>query len=512
MLYRHLLLLLFATSQACSVAPAQDERTVGVMDDQGSHSRASELHVSPQNEVVFSPQTYTESHLPRIVRAIDAAERSVDAALYSFRDNAILEAMARAVLRGVRVRVLFEGANSDRTRPEGSMSAQLEDAGVDVRYVNKILHHKFALLDGVQALSDDPSETTLISGSGNWSYSAATRYDENTLFLRDVPELALAFQAEFNRLWNNSRDFHYRDFAFFTSASLPSSIHVDTPDVEARFTSANFRTYESTRYGPTFSVIRGRNEISDFLVEHILNAEHSIRIASGHLRSRPVAEALIKAHTERPGLDIRVYLDGQEWISEWAEQRQEADFDRCIAKAGTSQAKKARCLDVGYYFGYELHKAGIRVRYKYYAYNWHYSFAQMHHKYLLIDDAIITGSYNLSDNAEHNTMENVIYLDGTSYPDLHAAFDNNFEAMWSSPRKDYDALMARIEDHHSATPLIFEPLSLDWNDIDRLRREVRDACPDVYSDMYRASPPDYPDCEARDPQPRQAPPEGPTSA
>lgn len=42
------------------------------------------------------------------------------------------------------------------------------------------------------------------------------------------------------------------------------------------------------------------------------DADESIWVGSGHLRSRPVAEALIAKRAADPMIDIRVYLDGQE--------------------------------------------------------------------------------------------------------------------------------------------------------------------------------------------------------
>ena len=60
------------------------------------------------------------------------------------------EALGAAAQRGVSIRVIFEGAGGDRSDPDGSVSAQLEEVGIEVRYVNKIMHHKFAIIDGAR--------------------------------------------------------------------------------------------------------------------------------------------------------------------------------------------------------------------------------------------------------------------------------------------------------------------------------------------------------------------------
>lgn len=154
----------------------------------------------PQAQVLFSPQAYNDSHLARVVELIDGASRSIDIAMYSYGDTAIRDALARAVARGVSVRFIYDGAGADRKSPAGTTSAKLEELGADVRYVNKIMRHKFAIFDGPREDTEQAYTGTLITGSANWSYSAATKYDENTVVLQHAGELLLRFQREFNLL------------------------------------------------------------------------------------------------------------------------------------------------------------------------------------------------------------------------------------------------------------------------------------------------------------------------
>src|SRR5689334_5133084 len=153
--------------------------------------------------VVFSPQLAEASHLVKIAELVDRAQRSIDIAMYSYSSSAISQALSRARQRGVVVRFIFETANEDKSSPVGSPSAALEALGIDVRYVNTIMHHKVALIDA----RPDPAAATLITGSANWSSSAATRFDENTVFIRNNAEAVVRFQREFDTLWKGSRDF-----------------------------------------------------------------------------------------------------------------------------------------------------------------------------------------------------------------------------------------------------------------------------------------------------------------
>ncbi len=442
--------------------------------------------------VVFSPQPYANSHNSRVAGLVDSAVETIDIAIYSFSDESIFDALEQATARGVNVRFIFETANSDRRKNEEdlarSRSARLERMGIDVRYVNKIMHHKLMIVDGPRDDLAHASRAQLVSGSGNWSYGAATRYDENTLFLSGAPELALRFQGEFNHLWSNSRDFIFGDAKPYVlaAARIDAAVIEDGPDAHAYFTSDNF-----TVSGTTFRVSTGSNRISDAMVAAIQAADTSIHIASGHLRSRPIAEALIAKATANPSLDVRIYLDGQEYVSAYYNGVQTQNRQDCVQDAGTSAAQLRRCLDRGFLYGYTLQGAGIDVRYKYYSYRWHYTYAvQMHHKYMIIDgDELWTGSYNLSDNAEHNTFENMIVLRGERFAATVAEYASNFDAMWMTERdaSTYNDLLSEVATA-SGIPLVFAPMALTWSEVTDLKAAIRSNCRQINSEPFRTRP------------------------
>lgn len=456
--------------------------------------------VPDEISVIFSPQAPETSHLRKVAELIDGAQSSLDIAMYSFSDTSIRSSIEAAIERGVQVRMIFESANKDRRDPDGSRSARLEELGVDVRYINKIMHHKWVIIDGPRDVLDRADTATLVSGSANWSNSAATRYDENTVIVRGQRELNLRFQREFNLLWRHSRDFEWgveRDLELSTLEITEEMIGSDDT-VDASFTSENFRTFFSSRFGQTFSRVRGRSAVAEMIVARIEAAQDSIHIASGHLRSRPIAEALIAKRTANPEMKIRVYLDGQEFISRTTDRIQHRKLDACLEAAGTSASRREDCIDKGFYFGLELHDAGIDVRYKHYSYRWHYkTAAQMHHKYLIIDDAVIQGSYNLSDNAEHNTMENMIVFQGPTYKGLHDDFMANFEAMWETGRAEdlLGSLNQEIETSSTRIPIVYDSMSLTWDEVDDLKRLIRTTCPAVNSQELRENPDKHFTCE-----------------
>lgn len=437
-----------------------------------------------KRSVIFSPQVAAQSHTAEIAKVIATAKKSIDIAMYSYSDAGVGTALADAVKRGVKVRFVFETAGEDRklmgTALTNSKSGKLETAGVDVRWVNKIMHHKFMIVDGPRDDLAAAKTATVVSGSGNWSGGAATIYDENTLFMTAYPELSLRLQRDFNLMWEHSKDFVSNPALTFEASTLKITdemIPLD-PGAQIFFTSDNFTVKDST------FTTAGKNTISDELVRAIEGAKDRIHVASGHLRSRPVAEAIMKKAAENPEVDIVLYLDGQEYVSESGNSQQKADQETCLASA-TTESKKRTCLDKDYLYGRDVEKAGATVRYKYYAYRWDAGYAaQMHNKVLIIDDALYTGSYNLSDNAEHNTFENMFLFKGPEFRDLVEDYEEHFQQMWTTGEGKLAGLRSKI-DQDATIPLVFDPMSLTWTEVRDLKSLIAAECPAANSAEYR---------------------------
>jgi phosphatidylserine/phosphatidylglycerophosphate/cardiolipin synthase-like enzyme len=440
-------------------------------------SSADEFAHARTSAVIFSPQPPETTHNLVVADLIAYAQESIDIAMYSFSNAAIEAALRDAAFRGVKIRLIYEGAKHDRKLDAdaraSSQSGQLEAIEIDVRYVNKIMHHKFMIVDGPRDELEKAMTAILVTGSANWSDAAATRYDENTLFLQGHEELALRMQSEFNLMWEHSRDFvANHELAFEPSeVAITEEDIVDISNTHAWFTSANFEIEGDTTFTAT-----GRSTVSDALIAAIAGASASIRIASGHLRDRGVAEALMAKAQQAPDMDIRVYLDAQEYVSAATYAKQIEEVRDCLVAAGDDESAQGDCRDRGYPFGYMVEQAGVDVRYKWYSYRWSYASAeQMHHKYMIIDDEELwTGSYNLSNNAEHNTMENMLVFSGTEHMNLIRAYTANFERLWITGRDE--GLLEQLREEivtAEVIPLVFEPMALEWEEVRDLRALIQ---------------------------------------
>ncbi|MGB0591659.1 MAG: phospholipase D-like domain-containing protein [Myxococcota bacterium] len=493
-----------ATLDAVSwVGPVTFEQLVNAVSErcEGDASTAASTDGTMSLEVVFSPSSdYHESMLGKASEVINAAEHSIDLAMYSFREKSLLDELEAAADRGVRVRVILDSARSDRSEPDGTISARIEALGIDVRYVNKIMHHKFMVVDGRRDGVLTPEQALVFTSSGNFSYSAGMRFDENTVIIERNAEFAGMFLSQFSLMWNNSRDFDYGQVPAY--AFIETLEPEDIPDdsrFEMLFTSDNF-DLKTTSHGPGFSMVSGRNAVSDRVVELIERADRSILVASGHLRSRPIAEAILAKHAEDPTMDIRVYLDGQEYISHWYYYHLVDEREACLVEAGDSVSKQQACTDRGFYYSYAMHEAGIPIRFKHYAYRWHYTYApQMHHKYIVLDgETVLSGSYNLSDNAEHNTLENLVVYQLDSLAD---SFTSNFDRMWRTGEEDglYEDLLAELTEGTGDIPLVYDSMALGWEEVKVLKDTIEDLCPAVHQWDYKKYPQSHKTC------PRTAP-------
>ena len=137
---------------------------------------------------IFSPRAGTTD---AIIRAVDAARKEVNVAMFAFTSRPIMDALNRAALRGVKVKLLLYFKSSFPFKDEArknKISVHYEEG----RAVNGIMHHKFAVLDSA----------LLINGSFNWSATAEDINTENTIFTM-APEYVAPYKAEFDKLYKD---------------------------------------------------------------------------------------------------------------------------------------------------------------------------------------------------------------------------------------------------------------------------------------------------------------------
>ncbi|MFN5116985.1 MAG: phospholipase D-like domain-containing protein [Cyanobacteriota bacterium] len=166
-------------------------------------------------EVLFAPHRRSDPNhgLHWLEQKLSGVQRTLDLSLFVFSGQNLADALVALQQRGVQIRLLADPGFANRSFSEvldllgvslpdhrcrleaGNRPWQqpLEGVGTPRLVGGDKLHHKFAVLDHRQ----------VISGSFNWSPSAAHQNDE-TVMLIDSPLLARHFEAEMDRLWRGA--------------------------------------------------------------------------------------------------------------------------------------------------------------------------------------------------------------------------------------------------------------------------------------------------------------------
>ena len=166
-------------------------------------------------EVLFAPHRSSDPNhgLHLISNTLATAKQRVDLALFVFSAQALTTVIADLQAKGVRLRLLADPGFASRSFSEvldllgvaladrhckleaGNQPLKQAAEGVGIPRLARgdKLHHKLAVIDG----------NTVITGSFNWSPSAAHQNDE-VLMVIHSPLLAAHFTREIDRLWKGA--------------------------------------------------------------------------------------------------------------------------------------------------------------------------------------------------------------------------------------------------------------------------------------------------------------------
>ena len=140
----------------------------------------------------FSPSDRTTR---RITDVLKTAQSEALFAVFFFTKEEQAQAIVQAHTNGAKTRGIIDDTGG------GSEYNYLLSNFVQVKPHPDpaIFHHKYAVVDAGQALSDP----TVATGSHNWTLTAETANDENTLVIHDA-NIATLYRAEFEKRWSEN--------------------------------------------------------------------------------------------------------------------------------------------------------------------------------------------------------------------------------------------------------------------------------------------------------------------
>ncbi len=131
-----------------------------------------------------------------IIHHIDTAVTQLQICVFTISDDSIAKSLLTAHKKGIAIKIITD---NDKSLDVGSDVEQLARAGIDVKMdtTSSHMHHKFMLAD----------HRTLITGSYNWTLSAAKYNNENILVTHEAGVVKL-FTQQFEGLWHEMKEFY----------------------------------------------------------------------------------------------------------------------------------------------------------------------------------------------------------------------------------------------------------------------------------------------------------------
>lgn len=322
--------------------------------------------------------------MARLAAFISAAKRSLDFAVYDMRlsdslKTALVAALHERAAAGVQIRICFDGdkpaqpetsAGGDPA-PSGT-SAFVASLGYPFRRIGglKLMHNKFIVRDNA----------SVWSGSTNMTDDAFTKMENNIVVIDSAP-LAASYTQDFEQMWErenfeNTGNIHTEPVPI-TFADQPGTVRV------------------------MFSPGTGY-EIDTEIARRLHAAQRRVRICSLLLNSGTLIGEL--GNLLRAG---RVRVDGiydRTQMSDVYPQWQEVPSNRWKIPAVHDIVARAQLAGKN-----STHYTPTGV----------HDF--MHNKVLVIDDTVITGSYNFSRSAEFNA-ENILFLESSALAETYSAY------------------------------------------------------------------------------------------
>jgi len=160
----------------------------------------------------FSPSDGTND---RIIETIKDADDNISVATMLITRVDIGYALEDAVNdNSVDLQVLVNSEGQCNATVWAHLSALLGDDLQEDVDITGIMHHKFMVVD--EGTSNSP---TLLVGSHNWSTSANSKNDENTLIFHDNQELANIYYQAFKYRFDENKNVGFADVSFANSVS-----------------------------------------------------------------------------------------------------------------------------------------------------------------------------------------------------------------------------------------------------------------------------------------------------
>lgn len=227
--------------------------------------------INPDYANGFTPDGVSNAAVvAETIARINAAQQTLDVAMYNNNRSDITNAIKDAYARGVRVRYV--------AALDASSTALNPPPAFPVLYGNSeaIMHDKVLVID-----ADLPDKAWVMSGSLNWTNQNINTDFNNTLFIQDQ-SLARAYRVEFEEMWGSETALPNEQNSRFGSNKRDNTPH--------HFIIGGRRV--DSWFSPS-------DRTTDRIVETIYGASEEIRFAAFSFTKNEIGDALVDAFSNQ---------------------------------------------------------------------------------------------------------------------------------------------------------------------------------------------------------------------
>jgi len=340
----------------------------------------SELFLFQSKRADWNPNLTSE-----LAKFIGETKRSISCAIYDLRDDTILNALKDLKEKdGIKLSIAYDAGKARSggvfadPKPSGTETKlnefDLENVSTPVHAGGHIMHDKFIIRDN----------SSVWTGSANFTIGGLELQDNNCIAL-DSEELASAYQDTFNDLLSplHKHPSHKHPKKEMDNAPEPKTIEVGNISVTPYFSPASGVGIEDK----VLSLLKDANDV---------------RICSMIISDAGILQAVYDMGNNNPNFNIRGIYDLDQMKKIRNESRQDPEL--------------FWFMDDNRFVGAPTHP-----------YSPQHENDFMHNKVVIINNnVVVTGSYNLSENAEGND-ENVLVIESTK---VASAYTKYFDSLY----------------------------------------------------------------------------------
>lgn len=328
------------------------------------------------------------------------AKETIEIAAYSFNlcpgeRDIIFKALTARAQAGVKIRIAYDESNPqampvwdpcDLTTPQF-----IQGLGFPARMISgnrALMHHKYIIIDG------KTPQAAVWTGSTNFTDDSWTLQENNIITLASQ-ELASYYLHDFEELWVDSK--------------IESDGKMDSG--EATLTYNGHPAYVLVNFSP------GEGEwIDESISNAISRANENITLASVVITSTRIIRALLDA------MDRGVPMEG---IYDFT-QMEGVKYQWQLVPANTWKIDAfARIVEYGNLVGKKTTPYTPTSKHDY-----------MHNKVAVLDDSVVTGSYNFSRHAQQNA-ENCLIIQSSALADTYRNYIRDIAHRYAPQSDDF---------------------------------------------------------------------------